>query len=186
MNVIARQEFELTYYDSAVQPFNNYATRTPSLYFVLLLKWFTYSGFQLLNTFRKCRVSWSQFVVWSIGSGIFLYIFSRLSYFSSVCSSVISVDIVVTSCRNSSSFALFSLYIPPVPELLHLHNPFNALETFPPPFLDKYTVSMTFFYCKALCMIINLLVLWSVRLSFSFVIFYKSFRASYKRDFAEM
>ena len=31
MNAIAQLEFELDYYDSAVQRFNNYTTRTPAL-----------------------------------------------------------------------------------------------------------------------------------------------------------
>ena len=32
VNVIARLEYELTYYDSAVQRFNHYTTRTPPMF----------------------------------------------------------------------------------------------------------------------------------------------------------
>ena len=54
MNVIARLEFELAYYDSAVHRFNHYTTRTPPFIFkptssdlwgfrILSLNWFNYS-----------------------------------------------------------------------------------------------------------------------------------------------
>ena len=46
MNIIARLEYELTYYDSVVHRFNHYTTRTPSQCNVKLwnITWKTYCG----------------------------------------------------------------------------------------------------------------------------------------------
>ena len=54
VNVIARLEFELAYYDSAVHRFNHYTTRTPAnkpeLISLLTIKWFVLVWFIGIST----------------------------------------------------------------------------------------------------------------------------------------
>ena len=45
MNVIARLEYELVYYDSAVHRFNHYATRTPYSSILVIIQSFVISSF---------------------------------------------------------------------------------------------------------------------------------------------
>ena len=60
MNVIARLEYELAYYDSAVHRFNHYTTRTPPVYFLLAIKSYkinTLPHFSLLLIILFTRMS---------------------------------------------------------------------------------------------------------------------------------
>ena len=45
---------------------------------------------------------------------------------------------------------------------------FNAGESFPPSFLDTYSLSISSMGCKALCIVLYFLILWSICLNSSF------------------
>ena len=57
MNVIARLEHELVYYDSAVHRFNHYTTRTPPLIFLFRVKCFQVFLFNISNSFFEVFIS---------------------------------------------------------------------------------------------------------------------------------
>ena len=61
MNIIARLEYELAYYDSAVHCFNHYTTRTP-LYGWAILRWV----FGPRRSSRLYLLSRAKFITWQL------------------------------------------------------------------------------------------------------------------------
>ena len=50
-------------------------------------------------------------------------------------------------------------------------------------FLDTCCLLMSFLWCKALCIVLNFIVLWFIFLNYSFIHFKNWSRVSYKRDY---
>ena len=69
VNVIVRREFELTYYDFAVQHFNHYTTRTPTKSFLLILLFLT----------TAVSLPWPFCIVFKFSSSFFSWLIHTIS-----------------------------------------------------------------------------------------------------------
>ena len=75
VNVIARLEYELAYYDFAVHRFNHYTSRTLRRFMLLLEKnQFLTLGVLFLDMSRLSRMRFRQFVSWNVHPVFFLHI----------------------------------------------------------------------------------------------------------------
>ena len=94
VNVIARLEYELAYYDSAVHPFNHYTTRTPLLFWE-----FSHQIFITFIRFLRHSFLWSSFLALVRYSFFFLFSF-------------------ISSCLMSASTVSKYLYVSFSPSVL--------------------------------------------------------------------
>ena len=107
MNVIARPEYELANYDSAVHRFNHYTTRTPPSLMAFCTAIKRDSVFHLRVHFLSLRQS-LRFVAWCIHTVVFLLVSVFLVFVL-----FLFVTSVVTVCLQCF-FALFYIFIEPL------------------------------------------------------------------------
>ena len=81
MNVIARVEYELAYYDSAVHRFNHYTTRTPHLHVEFGYIFDPKLIIRLKSLALSNQIGYSYPVDFLLGLYIYIYIYSWISLY---------------------------------------------------------------------------------------------------------